>query len=66
MENQAMMRVKAVVTGQSYRQQKHINVEGVNHKAARIAGSSLSDKAVALTERWGDTLTTYCDYFIRY
>ena len=61
-----MMGVKAQVTGQSYRQQKHINVESVNHKAARIAGSSLSNKTAALTEQWGDALTTYCDYFIRY
>ncbi len=66
MGNQAMIGVKGLVTGQSYRQQKYINVESVNHKAARIAGSSLSDKTKVLTKQWDDTLTTYCDYFIRY
>jgi len=57
---------RAVSVSQFDRQQKHIDVVRRNDKAARITISSLSGKQVMLTERWGNTLTTYCDYFIRY
>jgi len=57
---------KAVSISQPYRQQKHIDAVKGSHKAARIAGSFLSDAQQGLTERWGNTLARYCDYFIRY
>jgi len=61
-----MIRDKTVSISQSDRQQKNIDVVRGNDKAAKIAISSLSGKQMMLTERWGNTLATYCDYFIRY
>ena len=57
---------KAIIDSQSYRQHNHVNVVASPYKAARIAGSLLSGKSLPLAERWGHTLTRYCDYFIRY
>jgi len=61
-----MARDEAVSVGQSYRQQQHVNTVRATHKAARMTGSILSGKQQALIEQWGNALTTYCDYFIRY
>jgi len=61
-----MIRVEVESVKQSYRQYKHINVVRGSHKAARIAGSFLTETQHVLTERWSHTLARYCDYFIRY
>jgi len=57
---------KVVNKSQPYRQKQHIDAVKGSHKAARIAGSFLSDTQQGLTERWDNTLARYCDYFIRY
>lgn len=57
---------KSVTVNQYYRQNNHLGLISGNDKAARMTRSILAAKPRTLSERWGNVLTAYGDYFIRY
>jgi len=51
---------------QYYQSEAAIVLKSGNRKAARMTRTLTRTKTVTLSQRWGDALIAYGDYFIRY